>query len=197
LVIGASAGGGEVLLKILSRLPADYALPILLVQHLHPGDDGGFAEHLDRELELRVVTPSDKQKIESGHVYVAAANYHMLVERNGSIALSTEGRVNWSRPSIDVLFDSAAHAWGEKVIAILLSGASSDGTEGMRTVKALGGLTVVQDPVTAEHPVMPQSAINACVPDRVLPPESIGELLVEAGTRKMKKSEHGTRNSEH
>jgi len=182
VVIGSSAGGGKALREILSGLPADYGLPILVVQHLHPGDNGGFAEHLDREIKVPVVTPCDKQKIVPGHVYVAPANYHVLLEQNGTIALSTEGRVNWSRPSIDILFDSAAQAWGEKVIAILLSGASSDGTEGMRTLHILGGLTVVQDPRTAEYPVMPRSAIYAGVVDRVMSIERIRELLIEIGT---------------
>ncbi|MFO7760638.1 MAG: chemotaxis protein CheB [Thermodesulfobacteriota bacterium] len=94
-------------------------LPILVVHHLHPGDNGNFAEHIDLEVKLSVVTPCDKQKINRGFVYIASANYHMLVERNGIIALSTEGRVNWSRPSIDVLFESVAHAWKEEVSAIL------------------------------------------------------------------------------
>lgn len=189
VVIGASAGGGKALTEILSRLPGDYGLPILVVQHLHPSDEGGFAELLDREIALRVVTPLDKQKTESGYVYVAPSNYHMLVERNGTIALSTEGRVNWSRPSIDVLFESAAYAWGKEVIAILLSGASSDGARGMRTLKTLGGLNVVQDPITAEYPLMPKSAVSAGVAERVMPTESIGQLLLEIGCRKMKRRE--------
>jgi len=183
VVIGASAGGGRALSEVLSILPSYYGLPILVAQHLHPSDDGGFAKQLDRETALSVVTPVDKQKMEPGNVYVAPANYHLLVERNGTMALSTEERVNWSRPSIDVLFDSAAHAFGKKVTAILLSGASADGTEGIRNVKDSGGLTVVQEPATARHSVMPQSAINAGVIDRVLPLKNIGELLIEIGTR--------------
>jgi two-component system chemotaxis response regulator CheB len=201
VVIGASAGGGEALAKILSKLPADYGLPILVVQHLHPRDDGGFAEHLDREIGLTVVAPCDKQKIERGRIYIAPANYHMLVERNGAIALSTEGRVNWSRPSIDVLFESAARAWEEGVIAILLSGANADGAEGMGAVRAAGGVTIAHDPASAQGPVMPQAAIDAGVVDKVMTLEGIWELLIERGTRNgeggtVSSAEHGTRNGE-
>jgi two-component system chemotaxis response regulator CheB len=171
------------LIDILSRLPANYRLPILVVQHLHPSDDGGFAEHMDQEVGVTLSTPCDKEKIEPGHAYVAPANYHMLVERNGSIALSTEGRVNWSRPSVDVLFESAAHASGEAVIAILLSGANIDGTKGLAAVRKAGGLTIAQDPKTAQSPFMPQAAIDAGVVDEVMGLEEIGELLIELGTR--------------
>jgi two-component system chemotaxis response regulator CheB len=181
VVAGASAGGGQALAAILSLLPEDYGLPILVAQHLHPDDDGGFAEHLGMQTELRVVTPCDKHPIAPGTVYVAPANYHLLVERQGTLALSTEGPINWSRPSIDVLFESAANAWGRQVLAILLTGASRDGTQGLRIVRALGGATVVQDPATAQYPVMPQSAIDAGVADQVLPLEAIGQLLAEVG----------------
>jgi two-component system, chemotaxis family, protein-glutamate methylesterase/glutaminase len=181
VVAGASAGGGQALAEILGRLPGDYGLPILVAQHLHPDDGGGFAEHLAMQTPLRVVTPCDKQPIEPGTVYVAPANYHLLVERNGTLALSTEDKVGWSRPSIDVLFESAASAWGRKVLAILLTGASSDGTQGLRMVKALGGTTVVQDPATAQHPVMPRSAVDAGVADHVMPLEGIGRLLAALG----------------
>lgn len=181
IIIGASAGGGRALIEILSRLPADYGLPILVVQHLHSGDDGGFAAHLDREAGLSVVTPCDKEKIQRGRVYIAPANYHMLVERNGAIALSVDEKVNWSRPSIDVLFESAACAWEEAVIAILLSGANADGAKSMGVVKKAGGLTIAQDPDSAQVPFMPRAAIEAGVVDRVMTLEEIGKLLKKLG----------------
>jgi two-component system chemotaxis response regulator CheB len=179
VVVGASAGGGQALAAILSLLPGDYGLPILVAQHLHSDDDGAFAEHLDRQTTLRVVTPCDKQPIVPGTVYVAPANYHLLVERNNTLALSIEAPVNRSRPSIDVLFESAASAWGRQVLAILLTGASNDGTQGLRTVKASGGATLVQDPATAPYPVMPRSAVDAGVADQVMPLEGIGRLLTK------------------
>ena len=183
IVIGASAGGGEVLEKILSGLPADYAVPILIVQHLHPDVGEDFARSLGRKTRLPVVSPCDKQKIEPGKVYVAPANYHMLIERTGHVALSVAEKVKWSRPSIDVLFESAAYAWEEKVIAVLLTGANDDGVEGMRTVKAFGGLTIAQEPATAEHPVMPQAAIDAKVAEKVLTPGDISAFLAAIGTK--------------
>jgi two-component system, chemotaxis family, protein-glutamate methylesterase/glutaminase len=183
VVMGASAAGGRALVELLSRLPADFRLPIMVVRHLHPDDDGGFAEHLDRASEITVVTVCDKQPITPGQVYVAPANYHLLVERNGTLALSTEGRVSWSRPSIDVLFDSAANVWGPGLMAVLLSGASSDGTQGLGAVKSLGGLTVVQDPATAPYPLMPQSAINVGAAERVMNLKDIGLQLVQMDTQ--------------
>ena len=183
VVMGASAGGGLALVELFSRLPTDFRLPVMVVQHLHPDDDGGFAKHLDRETTITVVTVRDKQPITPGQVYVAPANYHLLVERNGTLALSTEGRVSGSRPSIDVLFDSAATAWGPGLMAILLSGASPDGTQGLEAVKTLGGLTVVQDPATAPFSLMPQSAIDAGAAQRVMGLKEIGLLLVQIGAR--------------
>ncbi|MBI5556594.1 MAG: chemotaxis protein CheB [Deltaproteobacteria bacterium] len=181
VVMGGSAGGFPALTAILSGLSPDFLLPVLVVQHLHPGDEGLFAQHLARAARLPVSEPCDKERIERGHVYTAPANYHMLVERDGTIALSLEARVNWSRPSIDVLFESAALAWGEGVIAIIVSGASDDGARGMRAIKAAGGLTIAQEPATAEYPFMPQAAIDTGAVDEVLPVEAIGRRLVECG----------------
>ena len=178
IVIGASAGGWDALVKILFGLPENYALPILVVQHRHMNDFNGLERSLKRKIPLPVISPCDKQEIEPGKVYIAPANYHMLVERTGIIALSLDEKVKWSRPSIDVLFESAAHAWGKGVIALLLTGANSDGMEGMITVKALGGLTIAQDPTTAEAPVMPRSAIDAGAVRMVLTPAEIAGLLV-------------------
>ena len=182
VIMGGSAGGLEALDDILSVLPSDFALPVLMVQHLHPSDDGSFARHLGRITRLHVIEPCDKERIEPGCVYTAPANYHMLVEPNGTIALSVNEKVNWSRPSIDVLFGSAARAWGESVIAVILSGASADGTKGIWAVKEAGGLTIAQDPASAATTVMPQAAIDAGGVDEVLQIEEIGQRLIELGT---------------
>jgi len=181
VAVGASAGGLQALTIILGELAADFALPILVVQHLHASDDGRFAAHLGELTTLTVVEPGDKDPILPGQVYVAPANYHMLVERDETIALSIDERVNHSRPSIDVLFESAAHAFGARLIAVILSGASHDGALGMRTVKALGGLTIAQDPASAEHPVMPQAAIDVARIETVLAPHGIAEKLSKLG----------------
>ncbi|MCJ7523640.1 MAG: chemotaxis protein CheB [Candidatus Aminicenantes bacterium] len=183
VVIGGSTGGSEALDVILAALPKDFALPILAVQHLHPSDDGSFACNLDRVTQLPVLEPHDKERIEQGRVYTAPANYHMLVERDGTIGLSVDARVNYSRPSIDVLFESAALTWGEALVAVILSGTNADGAKGMRAVKAAGGLTIAQDPASAKYPVMPQAAIEAEAVDEVLRAEEIGRLLAELGVR--------------
>jgi two-component system, chemotaxis family, protein-glutamate methylesterase/glutaminase len=183
VVMGGSAGGFKALTVILSALPEDFPLPILLVQHLHPSDDGTFARQLKNHVKLPVIDPSDKERIEPGQVYVAPADYHLLVERNRTIALSTEERVHWSRPSIDVLFESAALALGKCIIAVILSGASDDGAAGIRAVKVAGGLTIAQDPATAEYPFMPQAAIDTGAVDEVLTIAEIGRRLVEIGSK--------------
>lgn len=183
VVMGGSAGGFEALAVILSAFPSDFDLPVFVVQHLHPSDGGSFCRHLALTTRVKVVEPCDKELIEPGRVYVAPANYHMLVEQNGTIALSVSEKVNWSRPSIDVLFESAARAFGKSVIAVILSGANADGTKGMLEIKEAGGLTIVQDPASADIPVMPQSAIASGGVDEVLGLKAIGQRLIALGTR--------------
>jgi two-component system chemotaxis response regulator CheB len=177
VVTGGSSGGVDALITVLSQVPEDFALPVLVVQHLHPSDGGSFAAHLARETALPVIEPCDKEPIEPGRVYTAPANYHMLVEDPGSIALSVDEKVNWSRPSIDVLFESAAVAWGRGVIAVLLSGASTDGTKGLAAIRDAGGVALVQDPDTAETPLMPRSAVLAGEADEIRKPEDLGKRL--------------------
>lgn len=181
VVVGASAGGLQALTAILGELAADFALPVLLVQHLHASDGGRFASHLGQLTRLTVVEARDKEPILPGHVYVAPANYHMLVERDESIALTVDDKVNHSRPSIDVLFESAARVFGARLIAVVLSGASQDGAQGLRAVAALGGLAMAQDPASAEHPLMPRAAIAAAGVQTTLPPHGVARELSELG----------------
>ena len=181
VVIGGSAGGVEALRVILMALPVDFALPILVAQHLHGNDEGAYAEHMTRLTRLPVVEACDKEPIERGCLYTAPANYHMLLERGGIIGLTIDERVNWSRPSIDVLFESAALACGDAVVAVILSGASADGAKGISAIKKAGGLTIAQDPTSAEAPVMPQSAIDTGAVDEVLSTEQIGRRLAGFG----------------
>lgn len=181
VVVGCSAGGYETLRTLLDELPCDFLSPILVVQHLHAEDRGAFARQLARASCLKVVEPCDKDRIEAGWLYVAPANYHMLVERDGTIALSIDEKVNWSRPSIDVLFESAASAFGERVIAVILSGASADGARGMLAICKSGGHTIAQDPAGAEVPFMPQAAIAAGGISEVLGVKEIGRRLAELG----------------
>jgi two-component system chemotaxis response regulator CheB len=183
VVIGGSAGGVEALRGILMALPVDFALPILVAQHLHASDEGALAVHVARLTRLPVVEACDKDPIERVHLYTAPANYHMLMERDGTIGLSIDEQVNCSRPSIDVLFESAALAFGDAVVAVILSGASADGAKGICAIKKAGGLTIAQDPASAETPVMPQAAIDTGAVDEVLSTEQIGRLLATLGER--------------
>jgi two-component system, chemotaxis family, protein-glutamate methylesterase/glutaminase len=181
IVMGGSAGAMKALEIILSVPAPNFALPVLLVQHLHSSDGGAFARHLACATRLLVVEPCDKARIEPGRVYAAPANYHMLVDRAGTISLSVDERVNWSRPSIDVLFESAVAVWGGELVAVILSGASADGANGMQAIKMAGGLTIAQEPGSAEHPFMPRAAIEIGAVDEILRPAQIGELLMELG----------------
>lgn len=179
IAVGASAGGFAALAPIVSALPADFAPPMLIVQHLHAGDEGLFAEHLAYVATLPVIEPCDKAPIEGGHIYIAPANYHLLVASPAMINLSIDAPVNYSRPAIDMLFESAARIWCQALVAVLLSGASNDGTAGMRAVKANGGFAIAQDPASAEYPLMPQSAIDAGVVDEILSTPEIAARLLE------------------
>jgi two-component system chemotaxis response regulator CheB len=177
VVMGASAGGNEAIGTIISSFSPDFKPPVFIVQHLHPSDDGAFARHLARMTRLPVIEPLDKEPFGGGHIYVAPANYHMLLGQDGVIGLSVCERVNWSRPSIDVLFESAARAFGAAVIAVILSGASKDGAEGIIAVKTAGGITIAQEPAEASTPFMPLAAIGTGLVDNVLRTRDIGRFL--------------------
>ena len=166
------------LLQVMKAIPADFQLPMVAAFHLHKSDGGRFAEHLDLKTPLTVVEAREKSRIEPGHIHVAPADYHLLVERDGTLTLSADKKVNWARPSIDVLFESAARAWGDEVIAVILSGANSDGAAGLKLISEMGGLCIAQDPDTAQSRYMPLAAIEMAAVERVLDPEQIGEALV-------------------
>ena len=179
IVVGASAGGMQACCSIFPGLPRDYPVPIVVVQHIHPGSGRYLGRGLQSVCALEVEVAEDKQPILPGRIYFAPCDYHLLIEREGTFSLSVDARVNHSRPSIDVLFESAARAWSIAVVGILLTGASRDGAEGLRAIKEAGGLSIVQDPKDAEYPVMPESALALSEPDRVLSIRNIGELLGE------------------
>lgn len=181
IVIGASAGGFNAYTQIISALPPDFPLPLMLVQHCMESENSYLATHLNNHCKLEVVEVTDKQKIEPGYVYVCPPGYHLLIESKHHMALSLEPPLNYSRPSIDLLFESAANVYHDKLICILLTGASNDGTSGMKYVHELGGLCVVQDPRTADAQTMPQSAIN-CIPvNYILPLSDIGNWIAALG----------------
>lgn len=178
VVIGCSMGGMHATQQILSVLSDDFPLPIAIVQHRFRTSDEGLPAFLRRQTKLNVVDALDKQWIKPGTVYLAPANYHLLVSP-GELHLSVDDAVAYSRPSIDVLFESAAQAYGAGVIAVVLTGANADGAQGSVKVKENGGFVVVQDPSTAEAPSMPEAAIAATRVDRILRLDRIGPFLIE------------------
>lgn len=177
IVIGASKGGLAALKTLLAALPQDFPLPVAIVQHRAPETDSLLRDMLQESCLLPVVEVEDKGKILGGRVYLAPANYHLLVD-NGCFSLSTDAPVSYARPSVDVLFESAVDAFGASVLAVVLTGANRDGAMGTVAVKRHGGIVVVQDPATAEHPAMPEAAIAAAKLKYILPLEEIGPFIV-------------------
>jgi two-component system chemotaxis response regulator CheB len=181
IALGGSWGGMRALAAILAALPERFELPIVAALHRRAGNPGELLEQvLARSSKLEVVAATDKEPLRAGRVYVAPADYHLIVE-SGHLALSTDELVQFSRPSIDVLFESAAHAYGERVVGVLLTGVNTDGAEGLAKIAAAGGFTIAQDPATAEQPEMPAAAIAQGAARRVLELERIGPFL--AGLR--------------
>jgi two-component system chemotaxis response regulator CheB len=178
IVIGASWGGLSALECVLGGLPEDFATPIAIAQHRAvDSGSGALSSALTRRAGRDVCEAGDKDAIERGKVYVAPADYHLLVEPEG-FALSTEGVVHYARPSIDVLFDSAADVYAERLAAVVLTGANDDGAYGAMRVRRRGGATIAQDPATAERPEMPRAAIETGAIQQVLPLDEIGPALV-------------------
>ena len=183
VVIGASAGALDVLSNLLPGLPADYRLPILIVVHLPPDKTSLFAQLLRARCAIRVREAEDKEPIEPGVAYFAPPDYHLLVEQDKRLSLSDDEPVLFSRPSIDVLFESAADAYGDGLIGVVLTGANSDGANGLKAVVEAGGVAVVQSPKGAYAVAMPEAAIAACPDARVLPVNEIAAYLREVGAR--------------
>jgi len=177
IAIGASWGGLRAVSALLGGLSRDVDATIVLAQHRGSDAHRGVLEELLQQHVQRPVTePHDKELLERCHVYVAPADYHLLVE-NGHFALTTESRVQHSRPSIDVLFESVAAAYRERAIGIVLTGANADGAAGLAAIKASGGVAIVQDPGTAERRTMPDAAIAATDTDAVLHLDEIPKFL--------------------
>jgi two-component system chemotaxis response regulator CheB len=179
IVIGASAGGVEALLNLLSPLREGFVLPIIVVLHLPDARRSQLAEVFAHRVSMPVLEANDKTQIEAGTLYFATPGYHLSVEQDRSFSLSLEDRVHHSRPAIDYLFESAADAYGETLAAVLLTGANRDGATGLVKVRDRGGLTIVQDPDEAQVATMPLAALDAHQPDHILPLRGIGRLLVE------------------
>jgi two-component system, chemotaxis family, protein-glutamate methylesterase/glutaminase len=184
VVIGASVGAVQALMEILPALPADYPLPLLVVVHLPRDATGAGLPRLFRDhCRVRVKEAEDKEPIVPGTVYFAPPDYHLLVEPDFSLSLSSDEPVLYSRPSIDMLFTSAADAYGDQLTGIVLTGASSDGAHGLAAVCALGGQAMVQAPETAEGPAMPRAALAACPSALSLFLPSIAKELLTLSSR--------------
>ncbi|MBU0992715.1 MAG: chemotaxis protein CheB [Proteobacteria bacterium] len=177
IVIGISAGGLAALSKLFSFLPNGFPLPVIVVQHVAATSNRFIYTLFNNKCRLTIKEADDKEEIQAGFIYFAPPDYHLLIERDETFSLSIDAKVNHSRPSIDVLFESAVYVWSSGLIGILMTGANSDGAHGMRLIKEHGGLIIAQDPKTAEYPVMPQSAIDTARVDKILSIEGIGEWL--------------------
>jgi two-component system chemotaxis response regulator CheB len=162
VAIGASAGAVQALLVILPGLPANYPVPVFVVVHIPPDRDNALVALFDGKCQLSVKEAEDKEKAGPGTIYFAPSDYHLLVERDGTLSLSLDEPVNHSRPAIDVLFESAADAYREGLVGIVLTGANHDGAAGLAAVCASGGIAIVEDPGTAATPTMPAAALAAC-----------------------------------
>ena len=175
--IGASWGGLQAVGRVLTDLSPELDLPIAIAQHRHPDSQPEtLAELLQTKTDRPVLDVEDKMPIASRQVYIAPPNYHLLVER-GSFALSVDEHIQYARPSIDVLFETAAYAYGAGVIGIILTGANADGALGLARIKNAGGVAVIQDPLGAARRTMPDAAIAATAADAILPVEAIGNFI--------------------
>ena len=180
IVLGASAGGVQALLSLLPSLPENFPLPLIIVQHILPTEEGGLAGIFQDKCSVIVKEAEDREQIRAGTVYLAPSNYHLLIERTGSFALSVDEKVSYSRPSIDVLFESGARAYHSQLLALLLTGANDDGALGIQIIKKYGGSTIAQDPATAAFAAMPQAAIDTGAVDKVLSLQEINFFLSRA-----------------
>ena len=181
IVIGASAGAVEALSVILPSLPAGYGLPVFVVVHVPPDKRNVLAELFQAKCGIKVREAEDKEPISGGTVYFAPPDYHLLVETNKSLSLSNDEPVLYSRPSVDVLFESAADAYGSGLIAVVLTGASQDGANGLKAVAEAGGTAIVQRPEEAYASAMPEAAIARCPSARVMSLEEIAAYLQDVG----------------
>jgi two-component system, chemotaxis family, protein-glutamate methylesterase/glutaminase len=178
IVIGISTGGMGTLKALLGALPKDFPLPILIVQHLSPDSGDEMALFLDQLCAIHVKEADEEEQPTGGRVYLAPANYHLMVEPDGRLGLSADPPVNFSRPSVDVLFETAAQAFGEGLIGVVLTGAGIDGSCGLKRIKDKGGVAVVQDPGDAAADSMPRHAMEAVHPDYLVTLSTLPQLFI-------------------
>lgn len=179
VIIGGSAGSLQALLQILPFIENAVSFAIVIVVHRKNSDEQTLEDLIALKSKIKVKEVEDKVPLKAGFIYIAPSNYHLLFEKDETLSLDTSEKINYSRPSIDVAFESAAEIYGSHLIGILLSGSNSDGTVGMQAVKQAGGITVVQNPISAEMSFMPNNAILHVAPDFVLKTEEILEFIKE------------------
>jgi two-component system chemotaxis response regulator CheB len=177
--MGSSTGGLQALFTVLPALPSDFPVPVVIVQHVLPTADDYLARSLKKKCRVTVKQADEKETPLPGVVYIAPPNYHLMIEIDRTLSLSTDEPINDARPAIDVLFETAAEAHESRLIGVMLTGTSSDGSRGLKEVKTRGGLTLVQDPATADAQPMPRAAPVATEVDWLAPLEEIGLLLCE------------------
>lgn len=181
VVIGASAGAVQALLTILPALPATYPLPVMVVVHVPPDRKNVLVPLFQAKCQVPVKEAEDKEPVIGGVVYFAPSDYHLLVEADGALALSMDEPVNYSRPSIDVLFESAADAYGPALTGIILTGANHDGAVGLKAVLDAGGTAIVEDPVGAYAQAMPHAALDACPTAEIMKLDTVASYLSSLG----------------
>jgi len=177
-VIGGSAGSLDVLMQVLPELPVIHTFALVIVLHRKSAEDSTLEELIAIKTATTVMETEDKVPLKPGYIYVAPSDYHLLFEKNDIISLDASEKINYSRPSIDVAFESAAEAYGRAAVAILLSGANADGTNGLMAIQKNSGISVVQKPETAVMPFMPRHAIENTKPDYVLTVPEILEFII-------------------
>lgn len=182
IVIGGSAGAVQALLRLLPALPADYPLPVAIVIHVPPDRENALVPLFQSKCQVEVKEAEDKEPMRPGVVYFAPSDYHLLIEADGALSLSADELVNLSRPSIDVLFDSAADAFGPALTAVVLTGANHDGAAGLKSVVDAGGVAVVEDPDGAYATAMPTAALAACPDAITLKLDAVASYLLSLGT---------------
>jgi len=181
IVVGASAGAIQALSRILPALPADYPIPVLVVVHIPADGSDLLAPLFQGKCPVVVKEAEDKEPILPGFVYFGPSDYHMLVEADRTVSLSADEPVHYSRPSIDVLFESAADAFGAGLVGVILTGANEDGAAGLRAVASVGGIALAEDPAAAFAPTMPSAALELCAEARSMSLDAIAAYLVGLG----------------
>lgn len=184
VVIGTSAGGVDALTVVLPALPRTLRVPVFLVIHLPRDRPSLLTSIFEPKCKVPIREAEDKEPVAQGTIYVAPPDYHLMLDRGPQLVLSTDEPVNYSRPSIDVLFESAADLYGRSLLGVLLTGANEDGANGLQAVRAAGGMTVVQSPEEAFAPLMPATAIERGLADHVMPLADVAHLLSGLGARR-------------